>query len=321
MNLTKIADDNKILEIRVGSHLYGTNTPCSDLDYSGVFLPIKELVFGFQRVEYVDLSITDKDEAGKNTQNAVDRKFYEFRKFVKLALDNNPNIIEQLFVNEPNIIYLNDAGRTLLAERYKFPHKGLLKKFKGYAFSQKHKMVIRTDKFHELDNAFNYLKDYAGQKELLIELKDKYLPFIKFTKDYCVIGDLNLQKGIYVKKALSMIEERLSKVGNRKNLITKYGFDTKFASNLIRLLLEGKELLGTGEIKFPLSYQETILDIKLGKWTIKDVLDYADQLEAEIDIAAEKSELPSNPRFDYIEKFTIDLLENHLVQKNLGTNL
>jgi predicted nucleotidyltransferase len=313
MNLSKIADDNKILEIQVGSHLYGTNTPTSDLDYSGIFLPTKEFVFGFQRVEEVDLSVKDKNEAGKNTQNAVDRKLYEFRKFVKLAMDNNPNIIEQLFVNEPNIVYINEAGRALLAQRLRFPHRGLLQKFKGYAFSQKHKMVIRTDKFHELDNAFNYLKDYAEQKELLIEFKEKSLPFMRFTKEFCVIGDLNLQKGIFVKKAVSMIEERLSKVGNRKCLITKYGFDTKFASNLIRLLLEGKELVSDGEIKFPLSYKDTIFAIKQGEWTIKEVLDYADQLEAEIDIAAEKSELPQKPRFDEIEKFTINLLENHLL--------
>ncbi len=313
MNLSKIADDNKILEIRVGSHLYGTNTPSSDLDYAGVFLPIKELVFGFQKVEEVDLSIKDKTEAGKNTPNAVDRKLYEFRKFVKLAMENNPNIIEQLFVNAPNIVYINDAGRALLGERHKFPHLGLVQKFKGYAFSQKHKMVIRTDNFHELDNAFNYLKDYPEQKELLIELRDKYLPFIKFTRDYCVIGDLNLQKGIYVKKAVNMIEERLSKVGNRKSLITKYGFDTKFASNLIRLLLEGKELISDGEIKFPLSYKDTVLAIKQGQWTIKEVLDYADELEADIDRAAEKSDLPKKPRFDEIEKFTINLLGEHLV--------
>jgi len=52
----------------------------------------------------------------------------------------------------------------------------------------------------------------------------------------------------------------------------------------------------------------TVLAIKQGQWTIKEVLDYADQLEAEIDMAAEKSELPKKPRFDEIEKFTIHLV-------------
>ena len=313
MNLNQIAHDNKILEIRVGSHLYGTHTPTSDNDFSGIFLPIKSFVFGFQKVDEINLSISDKDDMGKNTQYAVDRKLYEFRKFVKLALDNNPNIIEQLFVNEENIVYINEAGRALLKKRHQFPHKGLLSKFKGYAFSQKHKMVIRSDKFHELDNAFHYLKDFAKPKELLIELKDKHLPFIKFNKDYCIIGDLNLQKGIYVKKALNMIEERLSKVGNRKTLITKYGFDTKFASHLIRLLMEGNELLNTGSIHFPLTYKETLLDIKQGKWTIKEVLDYSEQLENDIDLAAKTSELPKNPRTADIETFMIALLEEHFL--------
>jgi hypothetical protein len=50
------------------------------------------------------------------------------------------------------------------------------------------------------------------------------------------------------------------------------------------------------------------LDIKQGKWAIKEVLDYADQLEDEIDMATEKSELPSKPRFDEIEQFTINQL-------------
>ena len=94
---------------------------------------------------------------------------------------------------------------------------------------------------------------------------------------------------------------------------SRYGFDTKFASNLIRLILEGKELVSTGEIVFPLAYKQTILDIKQGLWTIKEVLDYAEQLEAETDVAVEKSDLPSKPRFDEIEQFTIQLLENHLM--------
>jgi uncharacterized protein len=317
MNLSQIANENKILEIQVGSYLYGTNTVTSDIDYSGIFLPTKPLIFGFQRVEEVNLSIVDKNEAGKNTQNAIDRKLYELRKFVKLAMENNPNIIEQLFVNPPNIVYINDAGRALLAQKHEFPHQGLVQKFKGYAFSQKHKMVIRSEKFHELDNALKYLKMYPDQKSLLIELKEKYLPFMKFNQDYCVIGDLNLQKGIFIKKAVSMIEERLSKVGNRKTLITQHGFDTKFASNLIRLLLEGKELVSTGEIVFPLTYKQTILDIKQGKWTIKEILDYAEQLEAETDEAVKTSELPSKPRFEEIEQLTIQLLETHLMGKSL----
>jgi len=315
MNIIELAENNKIIEIKVGSHLYGTHTTNSDIDHAGVFLPPKEFVLGLQRVEEVDLSIKDKNAAGKNTPDAIDRKLYEFRKFIKLALENNPNIIEQVFVNEENIIYCNDIGKALLAQQQLFPHLGLVQKFKGYAFSQKHKMIIRTDNYHELKNAFDYLKEYPEQKELLIELKNKFLPFMKFNQDYCRVGDLNLQKSIYVKKAVAMIEERLSKVGHRKELITQYGFDTKFASHLIRLLLEGKELLTQGNLHFPLADKETLLAIKQGQWCIKEILDYADQLEAEIDNIAKHSPLPNKPQIAEIEKFTIDILGDYICQK------
>jgi predicted nucleotidyltransferase len=314
MNPRDMAENQKILEIQVGSHLYGTQTPQSDLDCAGVFLPTIEYVLGFQRVEEVDLSIKNKDELGKNTQQAVDRKLYEFRKFVKLAMENNPNILEQLFVNEPNIVFINEIGQALLAKKHLFPHRGLFDKFKGYAVSQKHKMIIRTDKFHELQNALDYLKDYAGQKEILVEFKDKFLPFMKFTEDFCTIGDLNLQKSLQVKRAVGMIEERLSMVSNRKDLITQHGFDTKFAANLIRLLLEGRELLSQGEITFPLAYRDTILAIKQGKWSIKQVLDYAEQLEAEMEAIVVKSPLPGKPRFAELEAFTINILGKHIYQ-------
>ena len=98
MNLTNIALDNRILELKVGSHLYGTSTPESDIDFCGVFVAPKELYLGLQRVEEVDLSIISKKENGRNDKDAIDRKFYELRKYIKLAAENNPNIIEQLFV-------------------------------------------------------------------------------------------------------------------------------------------------------------------------------------------------------------------------------
>ncbi|MCK5718915.1 MAG: nucleotidyltransferase domain-containing protein [Thiomargarita sp.] len=316
MNLQQIAETNKILEITIGSHLYGTNTAISDQDYSGVFLPTKEFIFGFQQVREVNFSTIDKTPAGKNTQNAIDYKLYEFRKFVQLALDNNPNILEHLFVNDDNIIYINEIGKLLLSKRRQFLHKGLIKKFKGYALSQKHKMVIRSNNYYELENAYQYLKDYTEQKKLLIELQEKKLPFLKYNKDYCIIGDLNLQKGIFVKKAVNMLAERLSKVGNRKNLVTKYGYDTKFGSHLIRLLLQCKELLSTSNLVFPLAYRERILEIKQGNWTIKELLDYAEELENEIDKLAATTDLPNKSNFDEIEQLTISIMENHLCHQH-----
>lgn len=51
MKEREIAEKNKILEIRSGSHLYGLNTENSDEDYIGIFLAPVEYHLGLQKVE------------------------------------------------------------------------------------------------------------------------------------------------------------------------------------------------------------------------------------------------------------------------------
>jgi len=316
MNEKELAENNKILEIVSGSYLYGTNLETSDRDYVGIFIPSIEYILGFKKVEEVDFSIKDRNSEGKNTEKALDRKLYEFRKFIKLALENNPNIIEILFVNKQNIIFSNSLGNELLANKYLFPHKGLKIKFMSYAFSQKHKMVIKKDNYFDFINALDYFRNVDYGKTLLeIVLDNKCPHFIKRRNDdrgninFVQIGDLNLMPHSDVAKAKEILTERLNKVGNREELLTKYGYDTKFGMHLIRLMLEGLELLQTGEIKFPLKEASLLKDIRNGKWEINKIFDFSYELEKEVESITENSKLPSKPNYELIEQFTINKLK------------
>ena len=189
-------------------------------------------------------------------------------------------------------------------------------KFIAYANSQKHKMVIRTDNYHALENANEWLSDYINTdeirgKQLLVEILDKRLPFMSVKGDNIKVGDLNFQRHFMLKKVNKMITERLSKATHRKTLLTKFGFDVKYGSHLIRLMLEGEELLKTGNLKFPLKYADILTDIKLGKWKMTDVLKYAEDIENRID--AMKTNIPSKPRYDEVQKLTIDLLKHYML--------
>lgn len=315
--LRRQAEESRILEIRSGSHLYGTNTPESDEDFVGIFMPPEEYVYGLQSVQEIELGIKDKNEDGKNTTEAVDRKLYEFRKFVNLAQGNNPNIIEILFVNPDNIVYMNSFGADLLKHKHLFPSKLAAKKFVGYAHSQKHKMIIRRDHFNELSIGYQMLlKD--DDKLTMGQVFDRQRPnaqkifFKKENRQHIHVGDLAFEPGVYVKKARRMLKERLDKATNRSELVLKYGYDTKFASHLIRLLTEGIQLLRDSELTFPIPHVGEILDIKSGKWTINEVIKYADDLEAQLDDVLEKSSLPTTPRHKEIEELTIMLMKLHL---------
>ncbi|MFA5031086.1 MAG: nucleotidyltransferase domain-containing protein [Patescibacteria group bacterium] len=311
MNEKLFAEQGKVLEYRVGSHLYGTNTPTSDEDYSGVFVAPEEYYLGLNSVEEVDLSVVSKREDGKNNPDAVDRKLYEFRKFVRLSLENNPNVVEQLFVNEPNLLFANDFGRELLSHRHMFLHRGLKHKFLGYGFSQKHKMIIRTDKFYELKNALDWMKEFNKPELYMVELKDKQLPFMMFKQKHVTIGDLDFELTRQMRWVQKKVEERLSKVGNRKELYLSKGYDTKFASHFLRLLMEGMELLETGDLQFPLRDRELVLEVKEGKWNLNEVLKLGDEVEKWVEKLSEKSPLPSRPRFDEVNRLVVGMLKRH----------
>jgi len=316
MNLKEIALKNNILEIKVGSHLYGTNTPTSDIDLSGIFIAPKEFYLGLKTVNEVDMSIISKKENGRNDKDAIDRKFYELRKFMKLATDNNPNIIEHLFVKNNNIVFANRLGQKLLANRFIFPYKGCYNKFCGYAYSQRKKMIVKKENMSDIlkaiqffggqsDPSRNYVVQY--KKQLLNEVGFKN---IKDTGQHFLIGDTSVQKNETLKKALMKFQERRQKFSGRyDDYVSKSGYDTKFASHLIRLMYEGIELLETGEIQFPLKEVQLISDIKNGKYDILEVLDIADELNSVIDKALKKSDLPNGPQLDKIENLLIEMVE------------
>lgn len=314
MNVQEMVEKNKILEIRVGSHLYGTSTPSSDVDYSGVFIAEPSYYLGLKQINEVDLSIKSKNEDGKNNKDAVDRKFYEFRKFVNLCLENNPNIIEQVMVDFSNIIYINDIGRHLLDIKHLFPHKGLVPKYLGYSSSQKKKMTVKPNNFKELSD-FKYWYEMGCCNPLtpIIYYKSQSIlgDHIKYSNDFATIGDLNFNLNTKIKDVYDMVCYRINKATHRTEGYEQYGYDCKFAMHAVRLLQEGIELLETGELKFPLQNREDLCGIRNGNHTLKQVIDCIEYFENELKCAETRSHLPSKPRTTEVEQFVISTLTNY----------
>jgi predicted nucleotidyltransferase len=319
-SLREYANKNCILEVRTGSHLYGTNTPKSDKDYVGIFLPPKEYIIGLKCVNEIDLSITSKGKDGKNTADAIDRKMYEYRKFVNLALGSNPNILEILFVNKENILHFNKHGKKLLSIRHCFPSQLCVLKFLGYARSQKHKMVIRSDKFNDLKYGLGLLKTLPDKMVMVEVIKERQnkmrtiqndvsssmVPCFVRRQQYIKCGDINLEVGIYVKKARKILKERIDKATNRRDLILKHGFDSKFGAHLIRLLCECKTLMETRKLEFPLPESNMLKKIINGEWEVGKVTEMATHLEDEIIKAQETTTLPKTPDYQQVEKMVIN---------------
>lgn len=65
---------------------------------------------------------------------------------------------------------------------------------------------------------------------------------------------------------LRMTGERSRNV-SRPDLVEKYGYDTKFAMHVIRLLAECEELMSTGQLEFPSQERELLIAIRTGQHT------------------------------------------------------
>ncbi|MFC0109421.1 nucleotidyltransferase domain-containing protein [Kibdelosporangium aridum] len=87
---------------------------------------------------------------------------------------------------------------------------------------------------------------------------------------------------------------------NRPELIEKYGFDAKYAMHMVRLGVQGVELLETGKITLPIPepWLTWLRDLRQGKHTKQEALAAADELEAELEKLITSSPLPERPDRD-----------------------
>ena len=79
---------------------------------------------------------------------------------------------------------------------------------------------------------------------------------------------------------------------NRPELVHKHGYDTKYAGHLIRVLVEGIELMRTGSITFPLFHAPYIKDIRAGKVDKDTLLATANDLRVDLERYTENTQLP-----------------------------
>lgn len=181
-------------EVIMGSVAYGVSSDTSDMDVYGICIPPKNQVFphlngeilGFgsqqQRFEqYQEHHLVDE-----NVGKEYDLQIFSIIKFFNLAMDNNPNIIDALFVPLQCVLYQSAIGNMIRENRKLFLHKGAWHKFKGYAYSQLHKMSS---------------KNPVGKRKALVEqygydVKFAYhvVRLLNEVEQIMVEGDIDLQK-------------------------------------------------------------------------------------------------------------------------------
>ncbi len=95
----------------------------------------------------------------------------------------------------------------------------------------------------------------------------------------------------------------------RKQLVEKFGYDTKNAAHLIRLLKMGIEFLVEGELHVEREDATQLIDIKKGLWSLEQVKKEAERLFNLSQETYVQSKLPDKPDVAGAEKMLIEILE------------
>lgn len=94
----------------------------------------------------------------------------------------------------------------------------------------------------------------------------------------------------------------------RRELVCEFGFDTKNASHLIRILRMGVEFLSTGELDVVREDAPQLIEIKRGEWPLEKVEREAERLFAAAESALIHSPLPAQPDMDAINKLCVQVI-------------
>lgn len=200
---------NLILFTLAGSRFYGTHFNgkgsdrehplkpdyVSDSDFRGVFVASKSSKLGFighidqievkkgkdgnVPLEHQELIQELNKKLGMDMPLDEDIALFEVKKFISMAIEANPNIMDLLFSDKESTLYVNKKGKKLLENRDIFLSKKTKYTFSGYAMSQiyrakshyrmltlypKVNTVIRQLRDALNDNVidFNWITDHFG---------------------------------------------------------------------------------------------------------------------------------------------------------------
>ena len=177
-----------IYKVIAGSKAYGLDLPTSDTDIRGIFLLPNEYLLSNRKCEQIN----------SPTNDIV---YYELNRFVSLLSQNNPNILEELFVPQDKILFMSDKIKPLYDNRDKFLTTKCRNTFGGYSISQikkarglNKKIVNPVDKIRKTPLDFCYIFDKNDGYTMLAR---QWLKKHKRKQEFCGLSELPNGEQIY----------------------------------------------------------------------------------------------------------------------------
>lgn len=306
---------NVMFEAYVGSMAYGANEDDSDMDLYSFCIPKKEEVFphlkneivGFGRQQkrfeqYLEHGLFDPSaKAGKGQE--YDLTCYNIVKFFSLLMENNPNILDLLYVPTECITHSTPLSIMIREKRHLFLSKKLKHTHCGYAYAQlskinNQKILVEKIRHFEQKHKISHLFTY---EELLSELL-----YREKNSGYRVI-DISLEELMEYRQLFELGLKESKRFYKRK----LYGYDTKFALHLVRLICQAQQYLETGDMNMRRD-SALLRDIRDGNWAETHIRSwFTDQEQRLTKLYDSCTILPHSPNEELIKELLLNCLEHH----------
>lgn len=297
-----------------GSHLYGTNTENSDMDFKIIYAPSqKDLITGKVK-PFSSIHKSNKtNKHDKSDSHVIEEEYITLQQFLNLAMEGQTVAIDILFspfpfwVGKISDFWINE----IIPNRELFLSKKL-NKFVQYCVKQAAKYGIKGSRINTVKTYIEFFEKYEKETRL-IDIVDqlKYMSSIKhsslelYEKPHESILEICGKKfllSVKIEYVLPPLYHFLDEYGKRAMQASKdQCVDKKACSHAFRAAFEVKELVETKNLIFPLKDREFLKDIKTGKLTYNEFAPMLEDLVDEVEDLVNNSDLPDEPLVDFDE--------------------
>lgn len=294
-----------IVKAYFGSHLYGTSTPESDVDFKEIYVPHARDILTGNVKEH--MSKNTNNTSSKNTKDDVDHELYSLKYFFKLAADGETVALDMLHTPQSLVVKsdLPDVWKYIQDNRSRF-YTTNMKSYLGYVRKQASKYGVKGSRLAVLRQALKRSNEWGqyfdnGAVIRLSHMKN-VLPVGEFAswvetenektgkQTFYSLLDRKFQDTLTNKEFNAILVKLEENYGERaRKAEANEGIDWKALSHACRGGLQLLEIYKTGDLVYPLQDAPFILDVKLGKHTFKTVQEFLEDIVDQVEHAAEQA--------------------------------
>ena len=308
-----------------GSRLFGSDSPLSDLDVKGVFLPSKESLYLQTAPQQFSENTNPSDSERKNTVADVDVTVWSLQFWIKLLQRGDINAVSLLFSHTHQGAILEGSDPAFTARLRDLEPRRLLKRslggMMGFAYSQAVKYSDKGKHLRAVQVALEHLGRVTGTvgavaETIVMVVADPALARIEPSET----GQpqlLILEKAFdltasaaWALKPLRQLEDRYGK--RSRIALLAGGIDFKAFSHSLRVLEEMRLLHESAQITYPHEpgFATLLRDVKSGRYDYAALTDLLDAQLERTQAAELSSVLSEEVNGEYAASFIVSMYES-----------